>query len=56
MKECGSDYLPAGDGVTDAATDGTFARHYSRLTDGRHEWLSVHLAPDAITPFGARLL
>lgn len=56
MTEGGSDDLAKGDGSADVATAAKFAKHYFRLTDGRREWLSVHLAPDAITPFGARLL
>lgn len=33
-----------------------FADDYRRLTGDRREWLSVHLAASAVTPFGERLL
>ncbi|WP_088331891.1 hypothetical protein [Sphingomonas mucosissima] len=32
------------------------AETYRRLTGGRRTWLSVHLAEDAVTPFGSSLL
>lgn len=56
MKQSCSDELAKGDGSADVANAAKLANHYIRLTDGRREWLSVHLAPDAITPFGSRLL
>lgn len=56
MTDGSSDDLAKGDGSADVATTAKFAKHYFQLTDGRREWLSVHFAPDTITPFGARLL
>lgn len=40
----------------DSPTGAQFADHYHEITNGRREWLSVHLAPGAVTPFGVRLL
>ncbi|EZP68024.1 hypothetical protein BV97_05665 [Novosphingobium resinovorum] len=56
MTECNSDDLAKGNDSADAANAVKFSEQYFRLSDGRREWLSVHLAPDAVTPFGARLL
>lgn len=41
---------------TEAPTGAQFADYYHQVTDGRREWLSVHLAAGMITPFGSRLL
>lgn len=43
-------------GGADATAGVRFADHYRKVTDGRREWLSVHLVAGATTPFGERLL